>query len=461
VRPLQQPTPVGHSKPLPTLAQFGYKEELKRTLTTCDLVVFGMIFMVPIAPYAIFGFVWKDANGMVPLAYMVGLVGMFFTAMSYAAMSRAFPIAGSVYSYAQRGLHEVAGFFSGWLILLDYILVPALLYIVSAVALRGLFPSAPEWVWLVGFIAFNAVVNVIGIQFTARVNLYLLVLELVTVALFVTLGLVALYGGQGAGGLTLKPVYNPAMFSMATIAGATSIAVLSFLGFDGISTLSEESDGGGNSVGRATLLSLALVGALFILQTWIATDLAQGMRFGSAETAFYDISELAGGVWLRRVAIGATVIASGIANAMAAQAAVARVLFAMARDGKLPAALARVHPRFKTPYVSTLVVAAISLVVGALFAARLDDLSRIVNFGALTGFLLLHLAVINHYFIRQRSGNWLRHLIFPLAGLLVIAYVLYEMDRAAKMMGACWIAVGAGYYLVLTFVLKKPIEIHI
>jgi amino acid transporter len=446
---------------MPDLEQFGYKEELKRTLSTSDLVIFGMIFMVPIAPYSIFGFVWNDAKGMVPLAYLVGLVGMFFTAMSYAAMSRAFPLAGSVYSYAQRGLHEIAGFFSGWLILLDYILVPALLYIVSAVALRPMFPNAPEWAWLLGFISFNAVVNLIGIQLTARVNLYLLAGQLVTLALFVVLGLTALYGGRGAGGLTLKPVYDPRAFSMATVAGATSIAVLSFLGFDGISTLSEESGGGRNSVGRATLLALLLVGTLFIVQTWIATDLAQGMRFASPETAFYEISELAGGVWLRRITIGAVVIASGIANAMVAQAAVSRVLFAMARDGKLPAVLARIHPRFKTPYVSTLLVAFVSLIVGVAFSARLDNLSRIVNFGALTGFLLLHLSVINHYFIRQRSGDWLRHLLFPLAGLTVIAYVLMQMDRSAKIMGVCWIACGIVYYFVLTVVLRKPVALDV
>jgi amino acid transporter len=420
-----------------------------------------MIFMVPIAPYAVFGFVWNDAKGMVPLAYFVGLVGMFFTPMSYAAMSRAFPIAGSVYSYAQRGLSEVAGFFSGWLILLDYILVPALLYIVSAVALRPLLPSTPEWVWLVGFVAFNAVVNLIGIQFTARVNLYLLAMELLTLALFVVLGLVALYSGHGAGGLTLKPVYDPSVFSMATVAGATSIAVLSFLGFDGISTLAEESGAGRNSVGRATLLSLLLVGALFMLQTWIATDLARGMQFSSPETAFYEITERAGGVWLRRITIVAVVVASGIANAMAAQAAVSRVLYAMARDGKLPAVLAKIHPRYKTPYVSTLLVACVSLAVGIIFSERLDDLSRIVNFGALTGFMLLHLSVINHYFIRERSGDWLRHLLLPAAGLLVIAYVLFEMDNSAKIMGACWVAVGIVYYLVLTFVLKKPVALDI
>jgi amino acid transporter len=432
-----------------SIEEFGYREQLHRALTTGDLIVYGMIFMVPIAPFSVFGFVWHDARGMVPLAYLLGLVGMLFTALSYAAMSRAFPLAGSVYTYAQRGLHEVAGFFSGWLILLDYVLVPSLLYLFRAVALGPILPQVPTWTWLVIFISFNAAANLLGIQFTARLYHYLLWLELATLLLFVVLGMIALYGGAGAGKLTLTPIYDPRVFSLATVAGATSIAVLSFLGFDGISTLAEESRGNRQAIGRATLASLLIVGVLFMLQTWIATDLARGSRFSSAETAFYEIAERAGGAWLRLVTIVAVVIASAIANAMAAQAAVSRILFAMARDGKLPAVLAKVHPRYQTPYVSTLVVAGVSLLVGLLFATRLDDLTRVVNFGALTGFVLLHFAVINHFLIRQRSGAWLRHLVFPLTGLLIILYVLYEMDRAAKVLGACWIGIGGVYYVWL------------
>ncbi len=439
-----------------SLQEFGYQEQLKRALTTRDLIIYGMIFMLPIAPYAVFGLVWEASKGMVPLAYLVGLVGMFFTALSYAAMSRAFPLAGSVYTYAQRGLHETAGFFSGWLILLDYILVPALLYLFSAVALRPIFPAVPAWLWLTGFISFNAIVNLLGIEFTARVNRYMLAMELSTLALFVVLGLMALYRGAGAGALTLKPIYNPQVFSWSTVAGATSIAVLSFLGFDGISTLSEESRGNQGAIGRATVWSLLLVGALFMLQTWIATDLARGMRFSSPDTAFYEVAERAGGVWLRLLTILAIVIAQAIANAMAAQAAVSRILFAMARDGKLPAILAKVHPRFQTPYVSTLAVALVSLLVGLFFAARVDDLTQVVNFGALSGFVLLHLSVVNHYLVRGRSGDWLRHLIFPLTGLIIILYVLYEMDRAAKILGACWIGIGILYYAALALRSKKP-----
>ena len=132
-------------KALRLIEQFGYQQPLRRALTIGDLIIFGTIFMVPIAPYAVFGFVWSDAKGMAPLAYLIGLVGMLFTALSYAAVSEAFPLAGSVYTYAQRGLHEIAGFFSGWLILLDYILVPSLLYLFSAVALRPFPASSLRW----------------------------------------------------------------------------------------------------------------------------------------------------------------------------------------------------------------------------------------------------------------------------------------------------------------------------
>jgi amino acid transporter len=444
-----------------SLEQFGYRQELRRALTVRDLVVYGMVFMVPIAPFAVFGFVYTDAKGMVALAYLIGLAGMFFTAMSYALMSRAFPLAGSVYTYVGKGLHRTLGFFAGWLILLDYILLPALLYIFSAAALRPLFPQVPDAVWLVSFVVFNALVNLVGVRVTARVNFCMLGLELAILAVFVTVGLVALYHGEGAGRLTLRPLYDPALFSMATAAGATSIAVLSFLGFDGISTLAEESAGGQGAVARATVASLLLVGTLFILQTWIAADLARGTEFSSPETAFYEIAQHAGGAWLRLLVIGVNILATAIANAMAAQAAVSRILYAMARDRRLPAALAKVHPRWQTPYVSTLVVAAISVVVGLFFARRLDDLTRIVNFGALSGFLLLHLAVINHFVIRGGSRAWFRHLLMPLAGFAVIVYVLYEMDSAAKIMGAVWIGAGVVYFAVLTFVLRKPAAIEL
>lgn len=198
--------------------------------------------------------------------------------------------------------------FAGWLILLDYILVPSLLYIVSAAALAPMLPGVPGWLWIVGFIAINSLINLRGITFTARANNTILIAEIVVLSVFVVLGLIALYSGAGAGHLTLDPLYNADKFSLPLVMGAVSIAVLSFLGFDGISTLSEETKGGVDTVGKASLGALMLVGSLFILQTWIAADLAQGMTFSSLDTAFYDTANLAGGNWLKYVTMWSTVI---------------------------------------------------------------------------------------------------------------------------------------------------------
>jgi amino acid transporter len=437
-----------------SLENFGYKQELKRALTFWDLMIYGMIFMVPIAPFGVYGYIADASKGMVALAYMIGMFGMIFTALSYARMSEAFPIAGSVYAYAQRGINDKVGFLAGWAILLDYILVPALLYLVSAAALTALIPAIPIWVWLILFIGINTVINVFGVEFTAKANKIILILEFIVLGIFIVVGIVALSHGTGNGHLTTKPIYNPGSFNLSLVMGAVSIAVLSFLGFDGISTMSEEVKGGSKIVGKATIAALLVVGVLFIIQTWIASDLGAGLKLTNLDTAFYDIAGKAGGTWLKNLTIVATAFSWGIANALAAQAAISRILFSMARDRKLPAVLAKVHPKFKTPYISTILVAIVSLAVGLGFQSRIDVLTNIVNFGALTGFLVLHVSVINHYMIRQKSKQFVRHLILPIIGFLVIGYVMKGMDPTAIKLGVVWIICGAIYLFVITKVFK-------
>jgi amino acid transporter len=431
--------------------------ELKRVLSTVDLLVYGMVLMVPIAPFAIFGYVMQESKGMVALAYLVGMVGMLFTALSYAVMARSFPVAGSVYTYVQRGLHPAIGFLAGWLILLDYILIPSLLYLLSALALRSVLPGVDFRVWVVVFVAINAAVNWRGIEFTVAANKLMLWGELAVLAIFIVVGLWALYHGAGAGHLTLAPLIDAKVFDLATVAGATSIAVLSFLGFDGISTLAEENRGLSNAVGQATIWALLLVGGFFVVQTWIAADLGRGARLTDPDTAFYDIAGAAGGLWLKILVLVSVAISNGLANAMAAQAAVARILFAMARDRQLPGVLARVHPRFRTPYASTLLVTAVSVAVSLGFSERVEDLTRLVNFGALTSFFLLHIAVIYHHIVRGGSRRWLAHGVFPLLGMLVIGYVLVAMDATAKQLGLWWIGAGVIYYAVLRVVLHRKL----
>src|SRR3982751_3571803 len=135
--------------------EFGYRQELSRSLSFGDLLIYGLIFMVPIAPFGIFGSVFNGSGGMVALAYVVGMVAMMFLALSSAQRVRAFPRAGSVYSYAGRGIAPPVGFLAGWVILLDYVLVPGLLYLVASVAMHSLVTAVPVWLWLTAFFALN------------------------------------------------------------------------------------------------------------------------------------------------------------------------------------------------------------------------------------------------------------------------------------------------------------------
>lgn len=446
-----------------SIEEFGYTQELKRALTFKDLVIYGLVWMIPVAPFGIYGFVADAANGMVALAYVVGMIAMFFTAMSYKAMSADFPLAGSVYTYAQRGIGETVGFLSGWLILLDYILIPSLLYIASAAALAPMFPEVPKWLWIVAFTFIGAGVNLCGVEITARASKLMLYAQLVVVAIFCVVGLRALYvEGLGAGQLTLAPLYQPHKFNIGMIFAAVSVASLSFLGFDAISTMSEEvAEGKRDSVGRATLASLFLAGALFILQTWIAADLSTTLKFKSLDTAFYETAQYAGGTWLNRLTSWSTVIAWGIANSLVSTASIARILYSMARDRKLPMALAKVSAKSKSPYVAIILVAFVSLIVSIVFMNKLDTITSFVNFGALTGFLVLHISVINHFVLRNKSKKYVEHLLIPAVGFCILAYVLYSMGRDTWILGTVWLALGIAYYATLTKVLRRSAQLQV
>nr|WP_269803042.1 APC family permease [Pseudomonas uvaldensis] len=423
---------------------------MKRSLSLADLVIYGMIFMIPIAPFGVYGYVNAEAPGMVPLAYIIGMVAMLFTALSYGSMARAFPVAGSVYSYAQRGLNPHVGFIAGWLMLLDYLLIPPLLYVYAAMALNHLYPEIPKVGFILAFLVSATFVNLRGISFTARMNIIFLLAQLAVLGIFLFYAWNALHGGAGNGQLTLAPLYSPDHFNFALLMQAVSIAVLSFLGFDAISTLAEEIKGDpGRSVGKASMLTLLVMGAIFVAQTWIATDLAAGMGFKSADTAFYEIAELAAGSWLATLTAVATALSWGVAVAITSQAAVSRLLFGMARDGKLPKVLAKVHSKHNTPYVSIYLVAVLSLLICYLFINAVDTLTSLVNFGALSGFMLLHITVINHYWRRQRSGQVIRHLVCPLIGFGIVAAILYNMGVDAQKLGLIWVAAGIVYLCVL------------
>lgn len=437
--------------------------QLKRSLSVADLVFYGLVFIGPISPFAFYGYVSSTAKGMVALAYLVGAVAMFFTAYSYKMMSADFPLTGSVYAYARSVIGERVGFMAGWMLVLDYILMPAGVYIAAAYALHDIAPSVPRWLLVVGFIGAGTIVNYIGVQIAAVVTKIILITQLALLGAFIVFGLYALHHGAGAGHLTMKPLYQPGIVNTGLIFSAVSLAALSFLGFDAISTLAEETKGDSKRVvGRATIVALAIAAALFVAQTWIAADLANGMTFASADTAFYEIAAIAGGKTFSVITACIAAVTFGLTSATVVQASISRLLYAMARDGRMPAFMAAVHPRFRTPHRALLFVAAASLVICALFLDRLDLIGILVNFGALTGFLILHVTVVVHFIVRRRSRAYIKHLVCPVLGFAILAYVLYYMAPVAWMLGLGWFAIGLlGYsFFIRKFQSPRPSAIE-
>ncbi len=434
-----------------TVESFGYKQELNRSVSTVDLIVYGLVFMVPIAPWTIFGVVYNSAGGMVPLVYLIGLVAMVFTATAYAQMAKSFPLAGSVFSYVGRGIHPGAGFFAGWAILLDYLLIPTLLYVLAAESMIGLFPGTPRWLWALVFVLVNTVINLLGVDSLKVANRFFLVLELVFLAIFVVIAVRAINGDSLPNvHWSTTPLWNPETASAPLIAAALSIAVLSFLGFDGISTLAEESTGTRNPAGKAMIGALFIVAFLFIGQTWLASLLAGGRAsFSDSEAgnAFFTLVEAASSTGWMNAFFVVNVLAVGFANAMAAQAATSRLLFSMSRDRQLPAFLSRVSSR-KVPFAAILLVSAISVVLVLFFVGQIALISSLVNFGALFAFCLLHVSVVWYYLGRKKSKNYLLHLAVPTLGFAIIGYVLFNADSLAKTGGIVWLGIGAVVFVV-------------
>jgi amino acid transporter len=329
--------------------------------------------------------------------------------------------------------------------------------------MNSILPAIPIWLWLIGFVVLNTVVNYLGIEFTARVNKIMLIGELIVLALFLVIGIAALIGGSGRG-FDFSPIYDSDTFSLKLVFGAVSIAVLSFLGFDGISTLAEENRESARSIGRSMIAALALAGVLFIVQTWIAALLVPNpgkliAEGDAAGTAFYSAAEVAGGHWLYVLTAVATAIAWGFANSLVAQAATSRLLYAMARDRQLPGFLAKVHPTRRVPVNATFLVAAISIALGLYMNSRPDGitlLSTLVNFGALSAFLLLHVSVVVHFIVRKKSRDYWRHLVVPVVGFGILLYVVINAQVAAQRLGFVWLGIGVVLLVGLKVAGREP-----
>ncbi|SMC89699.1 APC family permease [Sporomusa malonica] len=428
------------------LSQFGYQQELKRTLSLKDLTIYGIIFMAPLAPMQVYGMVAQESIGMSCLVYLIGVIAMLFTAYSYSHMSKEFPISGSVYSYIQRALNPHLGFIAGWIILADYILAPALLYLMTSVWMTGIFPNIPSVVWAFVFIAINTLINIRGITLTAKTNLVMLYMQLATLLVLLIIGIKYVFiDGNGAGGFTLDPFFRADNFSPDLLAKAASIAVLGFLGFDGISTLSEEAKDPTKTIGKATILSIIIIGILFMFQAYIAHLIHPDYQTLNPEMGFFDLAKEAGGSAFYVLLIIINVVAIGIAVNLNLQAATSRILYSMSRDNLLPfsSLFKEIHPQYQTPVRATFLSAGISAIT--VLTLSIETVLRFVNFGAVTSFMLLNLSVFLYFYVikKKRSGKaLLSYLIMPLIGFLIVGYVWTGFDETTFTAGAAWVVIG-------------------
>ncbi|PKI90451.1 APC family permease [Actinomycetales bacterium SN12] len=425
------------------LEDLGYEQQLRRSMSLTDVVVYGLIYMVPMAPMAVFGIIFNFSHGMPALVYLVAAFAMVFSALSYKEMAKRFPVAGSVYSYVRLGLNRFIGFVAGWAILLDYLLLPALLSVFAAAAMTSIVPAVPEFVWVILFVVLAAAINLRGIKLTSGMNKLFLAIQLIVLVVFVIGAVVAVCQGRAA--LSLAPVFDPAGFSWGIVFGAIPIAALSFIGFDAISTLNEEARGGGAAVSRATMIVLFVVTLLFVAQVYLAAIFVpSGTRFAegdSTNNAFYYIAGDIVGHWFQVVITLTSALIAIFANSIASQATSSRLVFSMARDRQLPRFLAFVDKR-QVPRNAMFLIAALSLIIGIAGTTQQELLTTLVTFGALTAYILLNVAVIAHFGIRGRSKRVFLHWISPIVGTAVLAYALASANVHAQLLGAAWLLIG-------------------
>ncbi|WP_309081513.1 amino acid permease [Zhihengliuella sp.] len=422
---------------------------LLRVLGTPSLVLFGLVYMVPLTVFTTYGIVTETTGGRVPAAYLVTLAAMVFTANSYARMVRAYPVAGSAYTYTQQSFGAAPGFLAGWSLLLDYLFLPMINYLVIGLYLNAALPAVPAWVFVLAAIALVTVLNVVGIVSIARTNALIIAVQVVFIAAFVVLGAAAV---SGAG--VVDPVAPLAGDGSvegpgALFAGA-AVLCLSFLGFDSVSTMAEEARDARRSVPRAILFTTLVAGATFIGLSYLAQLVFPSNEFTDVDSAALDVMAAAGGQFLA-VFFTAAYVAGALGSALTSQAAVARILYAMGRDGVLPRSVfGRLSARFNSPVPAILCVSAVSC--AAVFIS-LGLLAEMISFGALIAFSAVNLSVIKHYVVDEgrRSGRDLAaYLVLPGVGFALTVWLWTSLSPRTLVVGLVWMALGVVYLAWLT-----------
>ncbi len=433
---------------------------LKRVLSRRDLILYGLVILTPTAPYPVFGVVQQTSRGHAVLSYLVAMVAMLFTAMSYGKMAGAFPSSGSTYTYASEALHPYVGFLAGWSMILDYLLIPLLSVVYASLTANRMLPQVPYSVWAIFFTVAITAINIRGMRMTVSAGNVMMVLMSICAVLFLVLAVRTVWLRSGFHGLfSGVAIYNPGSFALHPLMLGAAIASLSFIGFDAISTLAEDTVRPETDISAATV-AVCLIETLICVATAYMAALVwpDFHAYPESETAILDIARTVGGSAMMGF-LSFILLVAGLASAMTGQAGASRLLLGMGRDGVISRRFfAHIDPRFSTPVRGIYLMGAVSL-VGSL-ALHFQLVVELLNFGAFVGFILVNLSVVRYFYFGRRDRSRIKvltDLVFPLCGAAVCTYVWLNLTWKAQMAGFAWLAVGAIYLAVLTHGFRKRI----
>ncbi len=437
----------------------GSHPRLKRVLGLPSVLLFGLAYMTPLIVYGTYGILAEISHGTVPLSYLVAFIAISFTAMSYGKLVRLYPTAGSAYTYTRHTFNANSGFIIGWAALLGYFFLPMVIWLIGAEYLSSAIPAIPSWVWIILFILITSVLNIVGIELAAKFNIVLMIVQFALVVVTVLLCWHYAVAAAGPGGIAYaEPFFNDVPFSF-TVAGA-AVAAYSFLGFDAVTTLTEETIEPEKNMPRAILLIAVIGCATFMLASYMLQLAHPGYAFENADAASFEIAKKIGGDIFVTLFLAGLVLAQ-FASGISAQASVGRLLYAMGRDNILkPRSLfGFIHEKYKTPAINIAIAGAIGLIA---LAIDITTSTSFINFGAFIAFIAVNLCVIRIYFEGKIKMGVFGGFVFPLLGAVLDFYLLVSLDRMAILLGLAWFVLGMIYLCWLTNMFRKPPpDIHI
>ena len=424
--------------------------KLKRVLGLWDLIIIGIVIIQPIAPMGIYGVISNTAGGHVVTTILIAMVAMLFTAISYGKMARAYPSAGSAYTYVGQEIHAALGYITGWAMVMDYILNPLICTIICSKLTQNILPGVPYWVLAIGFAFAFTMLNLRGVKTSARINDVLAAGMTIVVIIFFAFVVRFIWGLHEYGaGFFSQPFYNPATFSFAGVFRGTSIAVLTYIGFDAISTFSEEVENPRRNIMLATVLVCVITGVLSSLEVYAAQLVWGPNQFppDMVESAFPLVAQRAGGFFLFHL-LNFTILIANVGSGMGAQLGAARLLYGMGRSNGIPKKFfGAVDPKHHIPRNNVIFVGAVAL-LGA-FLISYGQGAELLNFGALIAFMGVNAAAFVRYYVRAGEKRW-TNFLFPLLGFLICLFIWRNLSHYAILLGAIWMFVGVAYGAVKT-----------